>query len=52
MGIKPLLLWKRSKLQNLPDYGDKKYLALQSFARSKAGAEGKVSGWFFLADAR
>ena len=33
----------RNELQNLLDYGDKEYLALQSFARSKAEAEGKVS---------
>ena len=33
----------RNELQNLFDYGDKEYLALQSFARSKAEAERKVS---------
>ena len=33
----------RNELQNLLDYGDKEDLALQSFARSKAEAEGKVS---------
>lgn len=33
----------RNELQNLFDYGDKEYLALQSFAHSKAEAERKVS---------